>query len=245
MTDKSDPRFHTTQWTLLLGATGESSDSGSEALILLCETYHYPVYAFIRNRCGDPENARDLCQGFFEFLIEKKLYRSADRERGRFRTFLLAAVKNYLNKDYRDANALKRGGGKQTISIDLIEVENHYQAELSSEIAPDAFFDHEWALTVFDQVWNALEDEWRQLDQADRFTALRTYLTNPADSPTYAELAKHLGTTEGAVKAAVFRLKSRFRNIFRQAVSQLVENPADVDEEIRHLIEASSIKHRA
>ena len=240
MDDDRDARFLTTQWTRILGPEDNSTDSGSKALILLCETYHYPVYAFIRNRCGDPEKARDLSQGFFEFLIEKKLYRSADRERGRFRTFLLAAVKNYLAKDYRDANTLKRGGGEQAISIDLIAVENHYQADLSSDIAPDAFFDHEWALTVFDQVWTALELEYHQLEQKKRFDALRPYLTNPANAPSYADLAIRLDTTEGAIKAAVFRLKGRFRNLFRLAVSQIVENPADVDEEIRYLIEASS-----
>jgi len=245
MADDGDARFLTTQWTRILGPESADSKNGSQALILLCETYHYPVYAFIRNRCGDAEKARDLSQGFFEFLIEKKLYRSADRERGRFRTFLLAAVKNYLAKDYRDATTLKRGGNERSVSIDLLEVENHYQADLSSDVAPDAFFDHKWAVTVFDQVWTALEDEYHQLEQKERFEALRPCLTDPADAPSYAELAIQLDTSEGAIKAAVFRLKSRFRNIFRQAVSQIVDNPSEVDEEIRYLIEASSIKENA
>ena len=242
MADDRDARFLTTQWTRILGPEDNSTDSGSDALILLCETYHYPVYAFIRNRCGDPEKARDLSQGFFEFLIEKKLYRSADRERGRFRTFLLAAVKNYLNKDFRDANTQKRGGSEQTVSIDMIEMENHYQSGLSTIVPPDTFFDHEWAVTVFDQVWETLENEYRQMDQGERFNSLRSYLTNPADCPPFSELAAQLNTTEGAIKAAVFRLKRRFRDLFRLAVSQIVDNPADVDEEIRYLIEASSIE---
>lgn len=245
MADSLDTRFLTTQWTQILGPASRSLDSCPDALIQLCETYHYPVYAFIRNRSGDPEKARDLCQGFFEFLIEKKLYRSADRERGRFRTFLLASVKNYLNKDYRDANALKRGGGQTGLSIDLVESEHQFDSGLSADAPPDTLFDHEWAMTVFDRVWTTLEEEYRQLDQADRFTALRPCLTNPTDSLSYADLAKQLGTTEGAIKAAVFRFKGRFRDLFRMAVSQIVENPAEVDEEIRYIIEASAITQKS
>lgn len=234
-----EDQFLTTQWTLILGHNKDDTDSAEKALILLCENYHYPVYAFIRNRCGDPEKARDLTQGFFEFLISKKIHRSADRERGRFRTFLLAAVKNYLNKDSRDSNTLKRGGQEQNIPLDLIEMENQYQAGLSTNAPPDALFDHQWAMTIFDTVWAILEKEYLQLGQTDRFKALQSYITNPADCPPFSEIAVKLGTTEGAIKAAVFRLKARFRDLFRQAVSQVVDHPADVDEEIRYLIKAS------
>ena len=239
-----DERFLTTQWTQILGNNRDDAATREKALVLLCETYHYPVYAFIRNRCGDSEKARDLTQGFFEFLITKEVHRSADRERGRFRTFLLAAVKNFLQKDFRDANTLKRGGNERTVSIDLIEVENHYQAELSTCEPPDSVFDHQWAVTVFDQVWATLKDEYLQVGQADRFKALGSYLTNPADCPPFSELATQLNTTEGAIKAAVFRLKGRFRDLFRLAVSQIVDNPADVDQEIRYLIEASLIESK-
>ena len=241
MPEHLETKFLTTPWTLILGSndTGKASERPTRALIKLCENYRYPVYAFIRQRCGNADRARDLCQGFFAFLIEKKIYRNASPERGKFRTFLLTSVKNYLTNEHRDANAQKRGGAAEHLSIDAEEAEAQFGAELS-EATPEALFDREWANAVFDRVWSMLQAEYDEINQADRFEALRSSLMEPEDSLPYVELASQLGLSEGGVKSAVFRLRGRFRELFRRTVAQLVENPNAVDEEIAYLMKVIS-----
>lgn len=242
MHEHLNAEFLTTRWTQILGTEDGTSRTATQSsgLIHLCESYHFPVYAFIKNRCGDREQARDLTQGFFEELVEKQIHRQANPDRGRFRTFLLGAVKNFLRKDYRDAHCLKRGGGKLHVSLDKSARDEPGELLQASEITPDALFDHEWAVAVFDRVWNALEMEYEHLNQSMRFQALRPCLTEPDPGVSYAELAKQLGTTEDAIKAAVYRMKGRFRQLFRASVAQIVEDPTMVDDEIRYLIEAAA-----
>ena len=229
-------QFLTTQWTVILGTDGDYSEEPAEALIRLCENYRYPVYSFIRKQCGDAEEARDLTQGFFAFLIEKKIYRQATPERGRFRTFILSAVKNYLANERRNANRQKRGGSHQHLSIDAELAEAQYASEPSS-LTPDLIYDRKWANAIFDRVWQLLEKEYEQMHQRDRFEALRSSWMTPEDSLPYAELGSALGLSEGGVKTAVFRLRNRFRKLFRATVAQLVENPNSVDDEIRYLMQ--------
>lgn len=236
MNEHLKTQFLTTQWTLIPGADGTASEDPGEVLIRFCEDYRYPVYAFIRKQCGNAEEARDLTQGFFAFLIEKKIYRRATPERGRFRTFLLAAVKNYLLNVHRDANCQKRGGGKFHLSIDAKEAEAQC-ANVPSNLTPDLLYDRKWANAVFDRVWQLLESEYEKIHQHDRFEALRPSWMSAEDSMPYAELGTLLGLSEGGVKTAVLRLRSRFTKLFRVTVAQLVENPNTVDDEIRYLIQ--------
>jgi RNA polymerase sigma-70 factor (ECF subfamily) len=236
-----DSQFLTTQWTQILASRGENADSTSEALVALCQNYHEPVLVFIRNQCGDPEKARDLCQGFFERLIETKFYRKARPERGRFRSFLLTAVKNYLLNEHRDASRQKRGAASLHFSI---EGDDLAEPELVAGIPPDALFDQQWATTVFKGVWKLLRAEYGQLDQLDRFEAFRPTIMNPGKAFPCAEVAEQLGMSESGAKSAAFRLKSRFRELFREVVAQLVDHPNEVDAELQYLIEAMSFSNR-
>ena len=226
-------QFLTTQWTQILGEAGESSDQPATVLVKLCENYRYPVYAFIRKSCGNAEEARDLTQGFFEFLIEKKIYQKANPERGRFRTFLLASVKNYLSNQRRDASRLKRDGEYDHIPIDA---EAQYANE-PGHLSPDLLYDRKWANAIFDRVWQLLESEYDQIHQRERFEILRSSWMAPEEALPYSELGTLLGLSEGGVKSAVFRMRSRFRKLFRASVAQLVENPNAVDDEIHYLMQ--------
>jgi len=240
MAEHLESQFLTTPWTLILGSKGQSvagADQPSQTQVRLCENYRYPVYAFIRKRCGDAEKARDLSQEFFAMVIEKKIYRKADPDRGRFRTFLLASVKNFLNDSYHAANRLKRGGGKVHVSIDLMEAEQHYQLASFGGNNAEQLFDREWAVAVFDRTWNALREEYHRVGQLDRFEALRANLMVEDEAIPYAGIAAKLGMEIAGVKSAAFRLRGRFREIFREVVAQIVENPGAVDDEISYLIE--------
>lgn len=240
MSRDSDAPFLTTQWTHILTENGSSSDSISNGLARLCETYHQPIYTFIRHQCRDPERARDLCQGFFEMLIETRFYKKAEREKGRFRTYLLAAVKNYLKDDYRKSQRLKRGGNQIHLSLDLDEAEQSFRGELTAKSNEDAAFDHHWATTVFDQVWAQLRSEYQSANHLDRFEALRPLLTDPSVTTSYADLTDVLNLSENGIKTVVHRMKARFRTLFRDHVGQLVEHPNDIDAEINYLIQCTA-----
>jgi len=230
-----DIDFMTTHWTRILGSQQTISDTASDALNLLCTHYRQPIYHFILRRVESPEEAEDLTQSFFAGLIEKKHYRSADPNRGKFRTFLLSAVKNFLLSQVRNANVQKRGGRYEHISIETTEapdLEDHANAFSDSD------FDQQWAIAIFDSVWKELEVEYKHMNQGDRYQILRKTLTLPEQGIPYADLAEHLQITVSGVKSAVFRLRSRFRERFRAAVAQVVENPAEIDEEIRYLMMA-------
>ena len=226
-------QFLTTQWTRILSSHHTSSDLSGSALTILCETYRAPVYAFILRQKGNPTEADDLTQSFFTFLIEKKGYRQADRQRGKFRTFILASVKNFLRQSYRDEHRQKRGGTSEHIALDQL----HDSSDLEEESPPDELFDKSWAISLFDRVWKLLEDEYRQTGQQDRFNALRNTFNLAENTIPYADLAKQLGLTHSGAKSATNRMRSRFRELFRATVAQLIDNPADIDQEIRYLME--------
>ena len=240
MDNLKDPNFLTTRWTHILESDKSGDESASGALVQLCENYYFPVYCFVKNRCGDAEKARDLTQGFFEVLIETKFYGNADPERGRFRTFLLAAVKNYLIKQHRDSTRKKRGGGACHVSIDFEEAEKSYRSELVAKIPGDELFDHNWAVTIFDRVWEMLRSEYEQAGHLNRFEILRPALTDAGFKVPYAKLATQLDLSENGVKTVVFRMRSRFRELFRATVGQLLDNPGEIDEEIQYLIQAAA-----
>lgn len=222
-------RFHTTQWSLILAAGQQNSP---EALARLCSLYWYPVFAFVRRQTRNAEDAQDLTQGFFARLIEKNDIAAADRDRGRFRSFLLTSCQHFLANERDRAQAAKRGGGLTPIPIDVAAAESRYERALSHDDTPERLYDRQWSLTLLATVLDRLKSEFAD----DRvFTRLSVFLTDTDD--THAAAARDLGMTPGAVKVAVHRLRRRYRDALRRYVADTVASEADVDDEIRYLLD--------
>ena len=232
------PAFATTRWSVVAAAGAGASPDARAALTTLCETYWYSVYAFIRRRGCSAEDARDLTQEFFATLIEKEYLQAADRERGRFRSFLLTAVKRFLSKEYERATAQKRGGTRQHISLDFDAGESRYRIEPFHNSTPERLFERRWALTVLDRVVQRLEQEYADGGKAELFARLKAGLTGPAETAPYAEIAAELQTTPGAVKVAAHRLRKRYREILKAEIAETLVDPGDVRDELQHLLQA-------
>jgi len=199
--------------------------------------YWYPLYAFVRRSGNGPEDACDLTQGFFESLLAKRVFKQVNPDLGRFRSFLLGALKNYLRKVHRDANRLKRGGGITFSSIEVEDAEGRYAHEPADDSTPELLFDRSWARTTIQRVVERLRLEYETAGQLDRFEALRFTLEDPRAEP-YVQVGDRLGLTEAGVKSAALRIRRRFRDLVREAVAELVDDPREVDAEIRLLIES-------
>ena len=229
--------FETTRWTLVLRA-GEADQDSGQALSELCTRYWYPVYAFVRRSGNDREAARDLTQAFFATLLEKNYVAAADRERGRFRTFLLASLKHFTANQWNRGNALKRGGGVTHVGIDFVDGEAAYSREFATNNTPEDSYDRSWALHQIDRALERLHSEMQQAGHKKRHERLRGFLTGEGRNVRYREVADELGMSEGAVKVAVHRMRVRFGELLRIEVAQTLEDPADIDEEIRGLFAA-------
>ncbi|HUE71125.1 MAG TPA: sigma-70 family RNA polymerase sigma factor [Pirellulaceae bacterium] len=218
----------------MLQARGDSPQSHS-ALAELCSRYWYPVYAFLRRRGSSPEDASDLTQGFFTILLEKEYLDDVDRQKGRFRTFLLTAASRFASKDYEREHAQKRGGGRKLVSLDVSEGECRYQHEPADDWTPEKIFARRWALTILDGALARLRKDHEESGRTSLFEALKTYLTGDSGAPPLAEVARRLSMTEGAVKVAVHRLRERYRQALREEIGQTVAAPADVEDELKAL----------
>jgi RNA polymerase sigma factor (sigma-70 family) len=227
--------FATTHWSAVALAADPSS-SGAEALEQLCKTYWYPLYAYIRRQGHAPEEAQDLTQSFFARLLAKGYLANADRERGRFRTFLLSSLQRFLINEWQKASARKRGGGEIPISWDDPEAENRYLAEGVEPASPEKLFEKRWALALLEQVLARLEAEFVQACRGKDFEHLKVLLWGEKSAPPYAQVAAQIGITENALKMAVHRLRRRYRELLRAEVARTVLSPAEVDEELRYLI---------
>lgn len=233
-------RFETTRWTLVLAA-GEGDDRAArEALEALCQSYWHPVYAYLRARGCDRQQAEDVTQGFFTRLIETGALRHARRERGRFRSFLLASVKHYLVNERHRERAHKRGGGRPLLRLDADDAERRLPAEPATRTTPEDAFLKQWALTVLDRALDALGAEMRRRDREDEFALFKDLLTGGDPRVRYRDVAARLGTSEGAVKVRVHRMRKRFGQLLRREVAELVAAPEEVDEELGALLEALS-----
>jgi RNA polymerase sigma factor (sigma-70 family) len=235
---KPEPVFATTRWSEVLAAGQGDSRQGHEALARLCETYWYALYAFVRRRGLSPEDAQDSTQEFFSRLLAGNWLSDADRAKGRFRTFLLTALNRFLANEWDRAHALKRGGGALAIPFDTKVAETRYCADTKHEVAPDHFYDRQWAITLLDRALSRLEAEQRQLGKASEFAVLNSALTAERGDIPYAALAAQLGLSETALRMAVHRLRKRFRQVFREEIAQTVAEPDEVEAEIRHLVAA-------
>ncbi len=234
-----EPReFATTHWSLVVAAKPDeaSQTNARKALEQLCRAYWYPLYAFVRNRGHSSTDAQDLTQSFFARIIETGGFASADPKRGRFRSYLLGAMKHFLANEWDRAQAQKRGGGVTFLELDSLDPEARYALEPAQSPDPDAGFDREWAQESIARAMNHLRAESEAGGKAKLFATLKGSLIG--QGPTRSEAAAQLGMTEGAVKVAVHRLRRRYREILRAEIAQTVTDPSDIDDEMRHLVDA-------
>lgn len=233
-------RFTTTRWSLVLAAGQQKTERSTAALAALCEIYWYPVYAFVRRQGYRTDDCGDLTQAFFARVIEKDYFQSVDPARGRFRAFLCASLRHFLTNERERAQALKRGGRLPAISLDVDAAEGRYQLEPPDGLTPERLFDRRWALMLMERVLHRLRDEHTAAGKADLFDALKGYLTGDDHGVPYSNLAGRIGSSEGAIKVAVHRLRRRFRDVLVAEIAETVEDPADIDGEIAYLLKAVS-----
>ncbi len=227
--------FQTTHWSLVLRAGNRADREAEDALAALCGRYWYPLYAYVRRRTADLHEAQDLTQEFFARLLEKNTLAAASPERGRFRSFLLTAVKNFLaNRRDRD-NAGKRGGGTRKLSLDWDSGESRLKMEPAHDLTPERLFERQWVLTLLDLVMRRLQQECEAAGKAEHFERFKEVLTGGKERLPYAEVAADLGMSEEAARQAASRLRKRYRELLREEVSQTVAEPRDIDDEIRNL----------
>jgi DNA-directed RNA polymerase specialized sigma24 family protein len=227
--------FHTTSWTLIRAASGDPTDS-REALAALCQKYWHPVYAFIRSRGYDREQSQDLTQGFFALLIEKNYLLDADPQRGRFRFFVLAAVKHFLANEWDRAKRLKRGGGQVPVSLDLAEAEAWHIVAAVEQATPESVYERRWALSLLENVMSKLRAEFADAGKANEFDRLSMFLNRDSDSARYDTVAEQMGISAGALRMSVHRLRRRYRSLLRTEIADSVCGPEEVDEELRFLL---------
>ncbi len=232
--------FHTTHWSVVRAAGAGDSRVARRALENLCETYWFPLYAFVRRSGADPDAARDLTQGFFARLIEKRDYLAADPDRGRFRSFLLAALKHYLANQRARERALKRGGGRELLPIDFELADERYRAEPGHDLTPERAFERNWARALLARTFDRLGEHYHGRGQGALFERLRDLLVADADGPSRSQIAATLGMTEGALKVALHRMRQRFREQLRHEVAETVTDPETAQDELRHLLTALS-----
>ncbi len=231
----SAAQFTTTHWSVVIAAGGSDPPQAAEALEKLCHVYWYPIYAYLRRRGRGEQDAQDLTQGFFAHLLERRSIQGVEREKGKFRSFLLASL-NYYVADERDrANAQKRGGGREVLSLDVEEAEQRYRLEPVDERSPEKLFERRWAMALLDQVLARLGQEFADAGKRELFERLQPLLVEGTGVKTYAEIGRETGMTEEAVKKAVQRMRRRYGELFREEVAHTVANPAEVEEELRHL----------
>lgn len=235
---RPDEIFATTRWTVVLAAGQRPSPEASVALEELCRTYWYPLYAYLRRQGCSHEDAEDLTQAFFARFLEKDYPEGLSSEKGRFRAFLLAAMKHFLANAWDHASRKKRGGGVVHLSLDWQHADSRYQIELADQLSPDKLFDRAWAVTLLERVITRLRDENVGEEKARMFDQLKPFLMVGKGAIPYAAAASQLGLSEGAARVAVHRLRRRYRELLREEISQTLADPGQAAEEIQALFSA-------
>jgi DNA-directed RNA polymerase specialized sigma24 family protein len=228
-------QFMTTRWSVVLTAGRRSSPDSRQALESLCAAYWYPLYAYVRRRVLDVNEAQDLTQAFFAELLAKNYVGAAKVERGRFRAFLLTALKNFLSKEWQKAKAQKRGGDKTRIPLDFERGNSQYLVEPSSGLTAEQIYDREWAIALLGRTMQRLECEFVDAGKKRQFEELKGFLIGQQDSATYAEAAVTLGMTEAAVKMASHRMRRQYRDLLREEIRETLSSPDEVEDEIAKL----------
>jgi RNA polymerase sigma-70 factor (ECF subfamily) len=230
--------FPTTSWSLVLAAAANLTADSRASLVTLCNVYWQPIYVFIRRNGYDRDEAEDLTQAFFVVMLEKNYLRDADRDRGRFRAFILTAVKHFLANEWDKAHAFKRGGGQIAVPIDPVEAEAWYVPEAVEQRTPESLFERRWALSLLGQVIAKLRMEFAGMGKAEYFNKLSFLLNGDPPENGYELLAGELGASVGALRVAVHRMRRRYRELLRAEIAETVSTPAEIDEEIRFLLAA-------
>ena len=229
--------FATTHWTVVLTAQRQDSSRAFDALSQLCQTYWYPLYAYVRRRGYDPHDAQDLTQEFFARLLEKDYLGSVAREKGKFRSFLLASMNHFLAKEWNRAHRQKRGGGCAIVSLQDDSAENRYRQEPAAGLAADQLFDRRWAMTLLESAMTRLRQESIDGGKAPLFEELKVFISGGRTEEGYAGVAARLNLSEGALKVAAHRLRKRYGEILREEIAQTVSSAEEVEEEIRYLFQ--------
>lgn len=229
--------FATTHWSVVAQAQGPLAPQAFDALEKLCQAYWYPLYAFVRRQGYTPEESQDLTQEFFARLSGKKALETVAREKGRFRSYLLASMKHLLANEWNRSQCQKRGGGLTILSLDELRAEERYRLEPADESTPEKVYERRWAETIIDSVTLQLRDEFVAAGQAGRFEALKVFLLAGQEPATYASVADSLCMTEGAVRTAIYRIRQRYGALFRAEIAQTVTSLSEMEDEIRHLLD--------
>ncbi len=234
----ADGRFQTTRWSMVLLAGETRAPQADLALDSLCRIYWHPLYAYVRHQGHSRHDAQDLTQEFFARLLEKKYLKLAATERGKFRSFLLKSLKHFLINEWVRGRSLKRGGGKEILSLDDEAAERLYRMQPADGLAPESLYDKVWAVTLLERAMDRLGGEYALAGKRELFDRLKPLVLTEGSRESYHKLAEALGMSDGAVKVAIHRLRQRFRDAVRAEVAQTVAGPDGVDEELRCLMAA-------
>ncbi len=229
------PLFATTHWSVVLAAGQGDTPQSDAALERLCRTYWYPLYAYVRRHGYDVADAQDLTQGFFAHILSRGFLKRACPAKGKFRSFVLGALKYFLADEWAKLQAQKRGSGLAPVFLDAQTAEARYRLEPVDLMDAERLFERRWATALLDRVLERLEEEFSKAGRKPAFDQLRGFLLDDKGTPTYAEIAAASQMTVGAVKVAVHRLRERYRELFREEVAHTVEEPSEVNDEVRHL----------
>jgi RNA polymerase sigma-70 factor (ECF subfamily) len=230
--------FRTTHWSVVLQAGQMDSSLAQAALEELCRGYWYPIYSFVRRRGCSPEDAQDLTQEFFSRLLANRGLATVHPAKGRFRSFLLASLKNLLANEWNRARAQKRGGGVPLFSLDEKAAEDRFQLEPPENTTPETIFERRWAETLLERVLLRVRAEWNQRDKQQRFDTLKAFLTDRRGEAPFAEVAARLDTTVPALRSVVHKLRDLYRRVFLDEIAQTVDDPGEIADEVRRLFAA-------
>jgi DNA-directed RNA polymerase specialized sigma24 family protein len=229
-------RFSTTHWSIVAEAAQDDSPNASDAMAQLCRSYWYPLYAYVRRKGYDAPDAQDLTQEFFARLLARNFLNVADRNKGKFRSFLLGSMEHFLAREWTKARAQKRGGSQTIFSLDALNAETRYRMEPVNELTADRIFERRWATTVLEEAMARLADESIASQKGDLFAKLQPFLSGDNGDDSYGETAASLNMTAGAIKVAIHRLRQRFGELVREEIARTVAAPAQVDDELRYLV---------
>ena len=220
---------------MVLAAGDATSPTATASLAALCQTYWFPLYCCVRRHGHTPEDSQDLTQSFFAKLLSGNQVSLADPERGRFRTFLLRSLENFLRNQYRDQQALKRGGGREQVSFEVARAEERYAEEPAEQLSPAALFERQWACTLLERVLERLKTEFTASGRLELFQQLEPHLWGDTLSLAHGEIAQSLGMTVVAVRVTLHRLRQRFHDLLHLEIAETVSDPAEAEDELRHL----------
>jgi RNA polymerase sigma factor (sigma-70 family) len=228
--------FATTHWSVVLAAQQTESPAAREALEKLCRSYWRPIYSFVRRQGVGPEEAEDLTQAFFALLLERRDLDMVRKEKGRLRSYLLVSLKHFLANERHRATAIKRGQGQRLIPLGELRSAEGSNLESADTLSPDRIYERRWALTVLEQVFARLKNEYGAAKSARLFNRLKELLAGESSQPSQAKIAGELGMTENAVKQAFHRFRQRYQLLLREEIAHTVAVPGDIEDELRHLI---------